>query len=66
MNTSVILLFAIGVFALMAIGIVLTMLEFNKLLAEEAAKKGAGRAERAAPANRKANIRTLDSSGNAA
>ena len=39
MSTSVIFMFAMGVFALMAIGIGLTMVEFNKLTDEPSLRK---------------------------
>ena len=39
MSTGTILYFAIGVFTLMVIGIVLTGLEFRKLTRESAARK---------------------------
>jgi len=42
MSTETILFFAIGVFALMAIGMVLTMIEFNRISDEPSQRKGAG------------------------
>lgn len=41
MSTSIIFMFAMGVFALMATGIVMTMLEFNKLSDEPSLRKDA-------------------------
>jgi len=46
MSTTTILMYAIGVFTLMAIGMFLTMLEFNRLTDEPALRKGAGTAEK--------------------
>ena len=42
MTTEIIFLYAIGVFALMFTGIILTMVEFNKLTEEPSKRKGAG------------------------
>ena len=46
MSTELILMFAIGVFVLMNIGIFLTMLEFNRLTDDPSIRKGAGRPEK--------------------
>lgn len=43
MSTDVILLYAVGVFTLMVIGIILTMIEFNNLKEEPSQRKGGGR-----------------------
>ena len=42
MSTTTILLFAIGVFVLMSIGMILTMIEFNRISDEPSLRKGAG------------------------
>ena len=42
MSTNMILMYAIGVFVLMGIGMVLTMIEFNRLTDEPSQRKGAG------------------------
>ena len=42
MSTGFILIFAIGVFVLMSIGIILTMIEFNRLTDDPSVRKGAG------------------------
>lgn len=46
MNTDLIFMFAIGVFLLMSIGIILSMIEFNRLTDDPSALKGAGGVER--------------------
>jgi hypothetical protein len=45
MNTDLIFMFAIGVFLLMSIGIILSMIEFNRLTDDPSALKGAGGVE---------------------
>jgi len=45
MSTGLILIFAIGVFVLMSIGIILTMIEFNRLTDDPSIRKGTGRSE---------------------
>jgi hypothetical protein len=42
MSTESILMFAIGVFSLMFIGIILTMVEFNRLTDDPSIRKGPG------------------------
>ena len=42
MSTETIMIFAIGVFILMAIGIILTMIEFTKISEDPSIRKGAG------------------------
>ena len=42
MSTDIILMYAIGVFVLMAIGMILTMIEFNRLTDDPSERKGAG------------------------
>ena len=42
MSTEIIMYFAIGVFILMAIGIILTMIEFTKISEDPSIRKGAG------------------------
>jgi hypothetical protein len=42
MSTGTIFYFAVGVFTLMVIGIVLTGLEFRKMISEESARKRKG------------------------
>jgi hypothetical protein len=66
MSTNVILMYAIGVFLLMAIGMILTMIEFNRLTDEPSQRKGAG--SKAAPKTEssEAKIRVVHSSENAA
>jgi hypothetical protein len=66
MSTNVILMYAIGVFLLMAIGMILTMIEFNRLTDEPSQRKGAG--SKAAPETEKsaAKIRVVHSNENAA
>lgn len=44
MSSQTILFFAIGVFILMAIGVVLTMIEFNRITEEPSLRKGTGHA----------------------
>lgn len=55
MSTQTILFFAMGVFALMIVGIFLTMLEFNRLTEEPSQRKGSSRdrrhKDRVVPAN---------------
>lgn len=46
MSTDLIFMFAIGVFLLMSIGIILSMIEFNKLTVDPSVLKGPGGAER--------------------
>ena len=68
MSTEIIFMFAIGVFVLMCIGIILTMQEFNRLTDEPSLRKGAGappkRAEQQRPT--KAEIRVIHSNEDAA
>ena len=66
MSTNMILMYAIGVFVLMGIGMVLTMIEFNRLTDEPSQRKGAG--SKAAPATDSsgAKIRVVHSNDNAA
>jgi hypothetical protein len=42
MSSSTIFMYAIGVFTLMVIGMILTMIEFNRLTDEPSLRKGAG------------------------
>lgn len=42
MSTQIILIFAIGVFVLMTIGLFFTMFQFNKLTDEPSIRKGIG------------------------
>lgn len=49
MSSQTILFFAIGVFILMAIGVVLTMIEFNRITEEPSLRKGTGHAPTPAP-----------------
>jgi hypothetical protein len=46
MSTEFILIFAIGVFVLMSIGIILSIFEFNRLTDEPSIRKGTGGPER--------------------
>jgi hypothetical protein len=66
MSTNMILMYAIGVFVLMGIGMVLTMIEFNRLTDEPSQRKGAG--SKAAPKTESsaAKIRVVHSNDNAA
>jgi len=66
MSTNVILIYAIGVFVLMAIGMILTMIEFNRLSDEPSQRKGAG--SKAAPetGSSDAKIRVVRSKNDAA
>ena len=66
MSTNMILMYAIGVFVLMGIGMVLTMIEFNRLTDEPSQRKGAG--SKAAPTTdgSGAKIRVVHSNDNAA
>jgi hypothetical protein len=69
MTTQTIALFAIGVFVLMCIGIIMTMIEFNRLTEEPSERKGAGdgQAPKQAPVARgKAEMRIVHSNENAA
>jgi len=66
MSTNIILIYAIGVFVLMAIGMILTMIEFNRLSDEPSQRKGAG--SKAAPGtdSSDAKIRVVHSKNDAA
>lgn len=66
MSTNTILIYAIGVFALMAIGMILTMVEFNRLTDEPSKRKGAGSRSATKTDNAEANIRVVHSSNDAA
>jgi hypothetical protein len=66
MSTEIILMYAIGVFVLMCIGIILTMIEFNKLTDDPSIRKGSGGPEKKTPASGKAKMRIVDSNENAA
>lgn len=59
MSTEMILFAAIGVFVLMSIGIILTMVEFNKLSDEPSQRKGAGAPEHARPEPGQAHMRVI-------
>lgn len=48
MSTQFIMFFAIGVFVLMLIGIILTMIEFNRLIDDPSIRKGSGGPDSAA------------------
>ena len=66
MSTNTILIYAIGVFVLMAIGMILTMIEFNRLTDEPSQRNGAG--SKAAPETdgSEAKIRVVHSKNDAA
>ena len=66
MSTETIMMYAIGVFILMSIGIILTMVEFNKLTDDPSIRKGPGGPETEKRAPERANIRVVDSNENAA
>ena len=71
MSTENILGYAVCVFVLLSIGIILTMIEFNKLTDDPSIRKGSGGADKAMPektnpASEKANMRIVDSNENAA
>lgn len=42
MSTATIFIYAIGVFTLMVIGMILTMIEFNRMTDDPSQRKGAG------------------------
>ena len=66
MSTTTILMYAIGVFALMAIGMFLTMLEFNRLIDEDSQRKDAGSTEELKTETSEARIRVVHSKNDAA
>jgi len=66
MSTETIFLYAMGVFTLMAIGIILTMVEFNKLSDEPSQRKGSGAPEPSSRPSGKPEMRVISSSQDAA
>lgn len=66
MSTLSIFMFAIFVFLLMSIGIILTMLEFNRLSDEPSIRKGAGSGKQAAQPAHDEGIRVVHSREDAA
>jgi len=61
MSTQFILVFAIGVFILMGIGMVLTMVEFNRLTDDPSIRKGSGGPKKAEQVSEKPKMRVVDS-----
>ena len=59
MSTDTILIFAIGVFILMAIGIILTMIEFTKISEDPSIRKGAGSGREKAVSEKQAHAKTV-------
>ncbi len=66
MSTNMILMYAIGVFALMGIGMILTMIEFNRLTDEPSQRKGAGSNEAPKTDKSPAKMRVVHSNDSAA
>jgi hypothetical protein len=66
MSTEFILMFAIGVFVLMNVGIFLTMIEFNRLTDDPSIRKGAGRPEKTQKKTKSVNIEAMASKENTA
>jgi len=69
MSTNIIFMYAIGVFSLMMIGIILTMIEFKKLTDDSSVGKGdAGQDDVNQPAERptKPNVQVVHRNDNAA
>jgi hypothetical protein len=66
MSTEFIMMFAIGVFVLMSVGIILTMVEFNKISDDPSVRKGSGGPKNVERATHRANVRIVDSNENVA
>ena len=66
MSNETIFLYAIGVFVLMSVGIILTMIEFNKLTDDPSVRKGSGHSGVEGKKNNKADMHVIYSKDNAA
>jgi hypothetical protein len=66
MSANIIAMYGIGVFLLMAIGMILTMIEFNRISDEPSQRKGAGSKEEPKTDRSAAKIRVVHSENDAA